>query len=165
MRHYATNITNKGRSSQGYGFSSSHVWMWELDCKESWALKNWYFWTVVLARTLDSLLDYKEIQPVNPNQPWIFIGRTEVEAETPVVWPPDVKNQLIGKDPGAGKDWRPEEKGTTEDKMVGWHHWCDGSEVDMTWVWDLEIDREAWNDSILGFAKSWPWLSDWTDLK
>ena len=102
--------------------------MWELDCEEGWALKNWCFWTVVLEKTLESPLDCKEIQPVHPkgNQSWIFTGRTDGEAETPVLWPPDVKDWLIGKDPGARKNWRPEEKGTTEDKMVGWHHWLSG---------------------------------------
>ena len=107
-----------------YVFSSSHVWMWELDYRESWAPKNWCFWTVVLEKTLESPWDCKEIQPVNPkgNQSWIFIGRTDVGAEAPVLWPPDVKNWLLGKDPDAGKDWRQEEKGTTEDEMVGWHH-------------------------------------------
>ena len=101
--------------------------MWELDYKESWAPKNWCFWTVVLEK---SSLNYKGIQPVNlkGNQSWVFIGRTDVEAETPVLWPPDVKNWLIGKDPDAGKDWRQEEKGTTEDEMVGWHHWLNGHE-------------------------------------
>ena len=105
-------------------FSSSHVWMWELHHKESWAPKNWCFWTVVLEKTLESPLDGKEIPPVNSkgNQPWIFIGRTNAEAEAPKLWPPDVKGWLIGKDPDAGKDWRQEEKGTTEDEMVGWHH-------------------------------------------
>ena len=106
------------------GFSSSHVWMWELDYKESWAPKNWCFWTVVLEKTLESPLDCKEIQPVHPkgDQSWIFIGRTDAEAETPVLLPPDVKNWLIWKDPDAGKGWGQEEKGTTEDEMVGWHH-------------------------------------------
>ena len=115
-------FANKGLSSQSYGFSSSHVWMWELDLKESWALKNWCFWTVVLEKTLESPLDCKEIQPVHPkgNQSWIFIGRTD--AETPTLWPPDMKNWLTGEDPDAGKDWRWEEKGLTEDEMVGWHH-------------------------------------------
>ena len=100
-RHFA----NKCPSSQGYSFSSSHVWIWELDCKESWALKNWWFWTVMLEKTLESPLDCKEIQTVNPkgNQSWIFIGRTDVEAETPILWLPDVKNWLIGKDPMLGK--------------------------------------------------------------
>ena len=99
--------------------------MWELDYKESWALKNWYFWTVVLEKTLESPLDCKEIKPINPkgNQSWIFIGRTDAEAETSILWPPDKKNWLIGKEPDAGQDWRQVEKGTTENEMVGWHHW------------------------------------------
>ena len=112
------------------GFSSSCVWMWELDDKESWAPKNWCFWTVVLEKTLESLLDIKEIQPVHPkrNQSWVFIGRTE--AETPILWPPDVKNWLIRKDPDAGKDWGWEEKGMTEDEMVGLHHRLNGHEFE-----------------------------------
>ena len=111
-------------------FSSSHVWMWELDYKESWVLKNWCFWTVVLQKTLESPLDSKEIQPVHPkgNQSWVFIGRTDIESETPIIWPPDVKNWLIRKDPDARKDWRQEKKGTIEDEMVGWHHWLNGHE-------------------------------------
>ena len=115
QRHY---FADKGLSSQSYGFSSSHVWMWELDCNEGCALKNW---TVVLEKTLSNLLDYKEIIPVSPkgNQSWIFIWRTDAEAEAPILWPPDVKNQLIGKLPDAGKDWRQEEKRVTENKMVG----------------------------------------------
>ena len=115
-------FANKGPSSQGYGFPSSHVRMWELDHKESWALKNWCFWTVVL-KTLESPLDCK-IKPVHPkgNQSWMFTGMTDAEAETPILWPPDEKSWLIGKDPDAGKDWRQEEKGTTGDEMVGWHH-------------------------------------------
>ena len=127
QRHY---FADKGLSSQSYGFSSSHVWMWELDYKESWALKNWCFLTVVLEKTLESPLDFKEIQQVHPkgNQFWILIGRTDAEAETPILGPPDVKNWLIWKDPDAGKDWEREEKGTTEDKMVGWHHRFDGHE-------------------------------------
>ena len=105
QRHY---FANKGPSSQGYTFSSGHVWMWELDYKESWVPKNWCFWTVVLEKTVESPLDCKEIQPVHPkgNQSWIFIGRTDGKAETPVLWPPDVKKWLIWKDPDAGKDWR-----------------------------------------------------------
>ena len=104
--------------------------MWELDHKESWAPKNWCFWTVVLEKALESPLDNKEIQPIHPkgNQSWIFIGRTDAEAEALIIWSPDVKNWLIGKDPDAGKDWRQEEKGTTEDEMVGWHHWLNGHE-------------------------------------
>ena len=121
QRHY---FANKGPSSQGYGFSSGHVRMWELDYKESWAPKNWCFWTVVLEKTLESPLDKKEIQPVHPkgNQSWVFIGRIDVEAETPILWPPLVKSWLIGKDPDSGKDWGKEEKGMTEDEMAGWHH-------------------------------------------
>ena len=110
-------------------FSSSHVWMWELAYKESWVLKNWCFWTVVLEKTLNrSPLDCKEIQPVHPegDQSWVFIGRTDVEAETPVLWPPHAKSWLIGKDSDAGKDWGQEEKGTTQDEMVGWHHPLNG---------------------------------------
>ena len=129
QRYY---FANKGLSSQGYGFSSSHVWIWELDYKESWGLKNQCFWTVVLEKTLKSPLDCKEIQPVHPkgNQPWIFIGRTDAEAETPVICPPDAKSLLIGKDPDAGKDWRQEEKGMTEDETAGWHHWLNGHEFE-----------------------------------
>ena len=128
-RHY---FANNGPSTQSYGFSSSRVWMWELDYKESWAPKNWWFWTVVLEKILESPLDCKEIQPVHPrgNQSWIFIGRTNAEAETPKVWPPDVKNWPIGKDPDAGKDWRQEEKRMTEKEIVGWHHWLDGHEFE-----------------------------------
>ena len=109
---------------------NSHVWMWELDYKESRAPKNWCFWTVVWQKTLESLLDCKEIKPVNRkgNQSWIFIGKTDAETETPILWPPDVKNWLIGKDPDTGKDWRWEEKGTTEDEVVGWHHQLHGRE-------------------------------------
>ena len=126
--------TKEGPSNQSYGFSSSHVWMWELDYKESCMLKNWCFWTVVLKKTLESPLNCKEIHPINPkgNQSWIFIGRTNAEAEAPILWPPDVKNWLIWKDPDAGKDWRQEEKGTTEDEMVGWHHWLNGHEFEQT---------------------------------
>ena len=125
-------FANKSPSSQSYGFSSSHMWMRELDCQEGWAPKNWGFWTVVLEKTLESPLDSKEIQPVHPkgNQSWIFIGRTDVEAEAPVLWLPDAKNWLIGKDPDAGKDWRQEEKGMTEDEMVGWHHRLNGHEFE-----------------------------------
>ena len=112
------------------GFSSGHVWMWELDFKESWAPKSWCFWTVVLEKTLESPLDCKEMEPVHPkrNQSWMFIGRTDAKAETPILFPPDVKNWLIWKDPDAWKDWRREEKGMKEDEMVGWHHWLNGHE-------------------------------------
>ena len=108
-------------SSQGYGFSSGHIWMWELDYKESWVPKNWPFWTVVLEKTLESSLDCKEI-----DQSWMFIGRTDAEAETPIPWPPDVKSWLTGKDPDAGKDWGQEEKRLTEDEMVEWHNRING---------------------------------------
>ena len=126
------NFADKGPSSQSYGFSSSHVRVWEWDRKESWAPKNWCFWTVVLEKTVESLSDCKEIKPVHPkgDQSWIFTGRTDAEAEATKLWPPDVKNWLIGKDPDAGKDWRQEEKGTTEDEMVGWHHWLNGHEFE-----------------------------------
>ena len=127
QRHY---VADKGLSSQSYGFSSSQVWVWELGYKERWVPKNWCFWTVMLENTLENPLDCKEIQPVHPkgNQSWIFIGRTDAETETPILWPPDMKNWLFGKDPDAGKEWRQEEKGTTEDEMVGWHHQLDGHE-------------------------------------
>ena len=121
-------FTDKVPSSQIYGFSSGRVWMWELDHKGVWAQKNWWFWTLMLEKTLESPLDSKEIQPVHPkgNQSWLHIGRTD--AETPILWPPDAKNWLIGKDPDAGKDWRWEEKGMTEDEMGGWHHWLNWHE-------------------------------------
>ena len=124
-------ITLPTKVHQSYGFSSSHVWMWESDYKESWALKNWCFWTVGLEKILASALDCKEIKPVHPkgNQSWIFIGRTDTEAEAPILWPLDVKNGLIGKDPDAEKDWR-QEKGTTEDEMGGWHHLLNGHEFE-----------------------------------
>ena len=120
-RHY---FANKGLTNQGYGFSSGHVWIWELDSEESWAPKNWCFWTVVLEKTLESPSDCKEIQPVHPkgDQSWVFIGRTDAEAETPILWPSDVKNWLTGKDPNSGKDCGQEKKGMTEDEMFGWHH-------------------------------------------
>ena len=129
QRHY---FANKGTSGQGYCFSSSHVWMWGLDYKESWALKKWCFWTVVLEKTLESPLDRVEIQPVHPkgNQSWIFIGRTDAKAEAPKLCPPDAKNWVIWKDPDAGNDWGREEKGMTEDEMVGWHHWLNGHEFE-----------------------------------
>ena len=130
-------FANKGPSSQGYGFSSSHVWMRELDYKESWAPKHWCFWTVVLEKTIESPLDCKEIQPVHPrgDQSWAFIGRTDVEAETPILWPPDAKRWPIWKNPDAGKDWGQEEKG-----MTGWDHWM-ASPTQRTWVW---VNSRSW---------------------
>jgi len=127
-------FANKGPSSQGYGFSCGHAWMWKLDCEEGWAPKNWCFWTVVLEKTLESPLDCKEIQPVHSegDQPWDFFGRNDAKAETPVLWPPHVKSWLIGKDSDAGRDWGPEEKGMTEDEMAGWHRWLDGCESEWT---------------------------------
>ena len=108
--------------------------MWELDCEESWVQKNWCFWTGALEKTLENPLDCKEIQPVHPkgDQSWVFIGRTDAEAETPIIWPPHAKSWLIGKDPDSGRDWGQEEKGTTEDEMAGWHHWLDGREFEWT---------------------------------
>ena len=128
QRHY---FADKGGSNHSYGFSSSHVWMWELDYKEGWAPKNWCFWTVVLEKTLESPLDSREVKPVHPkgNQSWIFLGRIDTEAEAPLVWPPD-SNNWIRKDPDAGKDWRQEAKGMAVDKMFGWHHWLDGHEFE-----------------------------------
>ena len=126
-----TLLCQQNSSSQSYCFSTSHVWMWELNYKESWAPTIWCFWTVVL-KTLESPLDCNEIQPVHPkgNQSCIFIGRTDAEAETPIIWPPDMKNWLIGKDSEARKDWRWEEKGLTEDEMVGWLHRLEGHEFE-----------------------------------
>ena len=137
--------------------------MWELGYKESWAPKNWCFWTVVLEKTLEGPLDCKAIQLVHPkeDQPWVFIGRTDAEAESPILWPPVAKNWLIGKDPDDGKDWRWEEI-LTEDVMVGWHHWLSGHEFE--YLWELVMDREAWRAAVHGVAKSQTRLRDWTEL-
>ena len=129
--HY---FSNTGSSSQGYGFSSGHVWMWDLNCEESWAPKNWCFCNVVLEKTLESPLDSKEIQPVHPkgDQSWVFTGRNDAKDETPILWPPHGKSWLIGKDPDAGRDWGQEERGMTEDEMAWWHHQLDGHEFEWT---------------------------------
>ena len=161
QRHY---FADKGPSSQNYGFSSSHVWMWELDRKKSWVPKNWHFWTVVLEKTLESPLDCKKINPIHPkgNQSWIFIGRTDAKAEAPILWPSDGKNWLIRKDPDAGKDWRHKEKGMTEDEMVEWHHWLNAHEFEQ----GLGVDdgQKAWRAAVHGVAKSQTLLSVWTEL-
>ena len=161
QRHY---FANKCPSTQGSGFSSGHVGMWELDYKESWALKNWCFWTVVLEKTLESLLDCKEIQPVHSkgDQSWVFIGRTDVEAETPILWPPDEKCWLIWKVPDAGKDWEQEEKGTTEDEMVGLHHQFYGHWFG--WTLGVGDGQGSLCTVIHGVTKSQTWLRDWTEL-
>ena len=154
QRHY---FTNKGPSSQSYGFSSSHVWMWELDYKESWAPKHWCLWTVALEKTLESPLDCQEIQPVHPkgNQSWIFIGRTAAEAETPILWPPDVKNGLIGKDPDAGKDWR--QRGEVDDR--GWDGWM-ASPTQWRWVW-VNSENCWWTGCLVCYS---PWGHNKSDM-
>ena len=162
QRYY---FANKGPSSQSYGFSSSHVWMWELDYKESWILKKWCFWTVVLEKILESPLDCKEIQPVHSkgDQSWVLFGRTDAEAETPILGLPHAKSWLNGKDPHAGQDWRQEEKATTEDEMVGWHHQLIGHEFEQT-LGDDER-QEAWRAAAVhGVAKSQTQLNEWTEL-
>ena len=142
--------------------------MWELDHKEDWVLKNWCFPAVVLEKALDSPLNSKEIKPVNTkrNQPWIFIRKTDAETEAPILWLPDAKNWLMGKDPDAGKNWGRGEKGATEDVMVEWYHWLNGDEFEQI-PGDNDV-REAWSAAVHGVTKSWTWLEhgrDWTQWK
>ena len=137
--------------------------MWELDCEESWVLKNWCFWTVVLGKSLESPLDCKEFQPVHSkDQPRVFFGRNDAKAKTLVLWPPHEKSWLIGKDSDAGRDWRQEEKGTTEDEMAGWHHRLNGREFE--WTPGVGDGQGGLAAAIHGVAKSRTWLSDWTEL-
>ena len=144
--------------SQSYGFSNNHVWMWELDHKEGWVLKNWCFQIVVLEKTLESLLDYQEIKLINPKwyKLWIFIGKNDAEAEMTILWPPDVKSW---KDPDARKDWK-EEEGSTEDEMVEWHYWP--VNMSLSELRDIVNNRGAWHAAVHGVTKGQTQLSDWT---
>ena len=156
QRHH---FDDKGTYGQNYGFNGSHVWMWKPDNKEGWVLKNWCFWTVVLEKTLESPLDSKEIKPVNPkaNRSWIFIGRTDAEAEALILWPPNAKHRLTGKDHHVRKDWGQEDKRAAEDEMIGWHHQLNGHELEQ--LWETVKHREAWYAAVHGVAKSWTQLT------
>ena len=157
-------MPTKVHHSQSYGFSCSHLWMSDLDYKESWALKNWCFWTVVLENTLESPLDCKKIQSVNPkaNQSWIFIGKTYAEAETPILWPPDVKNWLIWKDPDTGKDWHWKRRQQQRIRLLdGIADWMD---LNLSKLQELVMDMEGWSTAVHGVTKSWTQLNDWAEL-
>ena len=155
-------FANKGPNSQSYGFSSSHEWMWELDNKKGWALKNRFFQIVVLEKTLENLLDSKDIKPVNPkgNQPWVFISRTDTEAETPILWPLDAKSCLFGKDTDVGKDWGQEKKGPQTTRWLD--DLTDSADMSLSKFWEVVKNREAWYDAVHGVTKSRKQLSDWT---